>query len=98
MHLVRLWAHDEVLRLCASKNEEDRKAAVKIASAYNLVTPVSGAVVLESAQQYREAGLTPSSAAEVPTIPEPETWILLCISAAIILWLAHGRRHTCEQA
>lgn len=97
MHMVRLWAHDEVLRLARSGKAEDRRNAVKIAAAYNLVTPVSGAVVLESAQQYHEAGLTPA-AANVPTIPEPETWLLMCVSAIILLWIARNRRRACTEA
>ena len=53
---------------------------------YQLVTPVSGAVVLENAQQYEEAGLTPSSASDSPrVVPEPGTWVLLILGAVVIL-------------
>jgi hypothetical protein len=98
MHLVRLWAHDEVLRIARSSKVEERMAAVNLAAAYNLVTPVTGAVALENAQQYQEAGLTPAAPANVPTIPEPETWLLICVTAAILGWLGLKRRNACTQA
>ena len=57
----------------------NRAAAVALASRYRLVTPVSGAVVLETQQQYDESRLTPVSQAQatVPTVPEPHEWALL---------------------
>ena len=49
--------------------------------------PVSGAVVLENQQQFKAAGLEPvdsSSVPTVPTVPEPETWALMIVVAAVI--------------
>jgi len=63
-----------------------------MASTYQLVTPVSGAVVLENKEQYRQAGLTPASPESSPAIvPEPETWALLLLGAAVML-LARVKR------
>jgi hypothetical protein len=63
-----------------------------LASQYQLVTPVSGAVVLETKQQYDEARLTPVSQATVPTVPEPHEWALILIACAALIWLAWRNR------
>lgn len=73
-HLSRLWAAKESERLWARGSEEE---AAKLAVEYQLVTPASGAVVLETQEQYDENDLEPVEAGTVPTIPEPEVWILL---------------------
>jgi hypothetical protein len=75
-HLARLWAHEEVLRLIAARKTDE---AMRLAARFQLVTPVSGAVVLETKQQYAVAGLQPVDAATVPTIPEPGTGVLLLV-------------------
>lgn len=77
-HLARLWAADQV---AATKAPQD---AIAMAVRYQLVTPVSGAVVLETKQQYDEAGLEPVAPGSVPTIPEPETWLLLIVALGIL--------------
>ncbi|MGH9800782.1 MAG: PEP-CTERM sorting domain-containing protein, partial [Blastocatellia bacterium] len=66
--------------------------AVKLAAAYQLVTPVSGAVVLETAEQYQRAGLEPVPPNSVPTIPEPEEWLLMFVALAVLLWMTCRRR------
>lgn len=86
-HLARLWAREEVERLLAVGNHD---AAVEVAARYRLVTPVSGAVVLESQEQYDEAGLTPAGETTVPSIPEPETWALLFMTLTLLA--VDGRR------
>lgn len=53
-----LWANEEVNRLIAAGQTE---SAEMFASAYRLVTPVSGAVVLENAQEYGAYGLNPGA-------------------------------------
>lgn len=73
-HLARLWAQDEVWRLMGAKRTDE---AVKTAARYHLVTPVSGAVVLETKEQFARAGLEAVSAESVPTVPEPGTWVLI---------------------
>jgi len=90
-HIARLWARDRVLALMRA-NPRNRSDAVALAARYRLVTPVSGAVVLESRQQYEASHLTPVSAATVPTVPEPHEWALALIACAALAWLAWQTR------
>jgi hypothetical protein len=93
-HLARLWAFEEVTRLLANSGTQARQtastdaydAAVKLAAAYQLVTPVTGAVVLETQEQYQRAGLQPVERSTVPTIPEPEVWALLVVALLLLGW------------
>lgn len=91
-HLARLWAKDEVGRILAARDEKLNEAATMLAVRYQLVTPVSGAVVLETAEQYRAAGLQPVDAGTVPTIPEPEMVILVVIAGLFLAWLLYRKR------
>jgi hypothetical protein len=91
-HLARLWANDEVGRILAAGDQELNNAATMLAVHYQLVTPVSGAVVLETAEQYRAAGLQPVDAGTVPTIPEPEMVILVAIAGLFLAWLLYRKR------
>ena len=68
----------------------NRETALNRAVVYQLVTPVSGAVVLETEQQYRDAELTPVPPGTVPSVPEPEIWMLI----AILVLLAGIARYT----
>ena len=88
-HLARLWANDEVARILAPRNDELRDAAITLAARYQLVTPVSGAVVLETEQQYRANDLKPVDAGTVPTIPEPEMIVLFIVAGAFMIWIAY---------
>jgi hypothetical protein len=91
-HIARLWANDRVLELMQADPARNRAAAVALATQYRLVTPVSGAVVLQTQQQYDENRLTPVSQATVPTIPEPHEWALALIACAALGWLAWRHR------
>jgi hypothetical protein len=88
-HLARLWANDEVTRILSARNEKFDDAAITLASRYQLVTPVTGAVVLETDQQYSATGLTPVEPGTVPTIPEPEIVALLIVVAVFLSWLIY---------
>ena len=90
-HLARLWANDEITRILTARDEKLNEAATSLAVRYQLVTPVSGAVVLETAEQYRDAGLQPVDAGTVPTIPEPEMVILLLIMAMFLIWVVYQK-------
>ena len=89
-HIARLWAHQRTLELL--RTNANRAAAVALASRYQLITPVTGAVVLETKQQYDESRLTPASPASVPTVPEPHEWMLILIVCAFLGWLVLRNR------
>lgn len=87
--LARLWANEEVTRILAPHDASLTDAAITLAARYQLVTPVTGAVVLETAEQYRAAGLEPVDPGTVPTIPEPEMVVLLIIAGAFMIWVMY---------
>jgi hypothetical protein len=84
-HIARLWAFDEVRRRAAAAGDEARRQAIELAVRYQLVTPVSGAVVLETQAQYDQAGLKPVDPHSVPIVPEPETWMLIGVCLVVLL-------------
>lgn len=92
-NVARLWAYQQVLSVCRTADSRKLDRAVRLAACYQLVTPVSGAVVLETEQQYREAGLKPVDPASVPSIvPEPPTWIALGMAMVLMLAAIRLRR------
>ena len=63
------------------------------AAIHQLVTPFSGAVVLETKEQFEDAGLDqldPGATPSIPTIPEPGTTLLLMLAASG--WLIRRKR------
>lgn len=99
-HLARLWAREEVLTQLALEPPA-RAEAARLAASYQLVTPVSGAVVLETKEQFDRAGLQPAALEDVPQLslkkgpfahsgPEPAFWLVLLIVILVLLW--EGRR------
>jgi hypothetical protein len=90
-HLARLWANDEILKRVVFKGKPEPSSpnligeALQLAINYQLVTPISGAVVLETPQQYQQMNLEPVKPGTVPTIPEPETWMLLLVVATVLI-------------
>lgn len=91
-HIARLWASDKARQLLQQGNSEDDKAATSLAISHQLVTPVSGAVVLETQRQYDEAGLQPVDPNTVPTVPEPEVWLLLLVVLAAVIYEIRRKR------
>jgi len=87
-HLARLWAAQHIGQIAVDPARRDE--AIAMASTYQLVTPVSGAVVLESQAAFDKAGLQPVAPGSVPTIPEPETWAMLAV--ALLMLGVHGYR------
>jgi len=90
-HIARLWANERVASLMRTDATGNRKTATELATRYQLVTPVSGAVVLETNAQYEENRLTPADHGAVPTIPEPEEWVLIILSFLALIWLLRRR-------
>ena len=91
-HLARLWAYDTVMQL--QQAHKQPAEALQLALRYHLVTPLTGAVVLETQQQYTQAGLEPVPPGTVPTIPEPEIWMLLVVAALIVGGMLYHRRRS----
>ena len=86
-HLARLWARDESLRLAGARQGA---AATKLAAQNQLVTPLTGAVVLETKAQYDRHNLSPADPSTVPQIPEPRNLTLIAlVIAALTLWRRH---------
>jgi hypothetical protein len=83
-HLARLWARDEVTRMLEGGKPEAREKAMELATRHQLVTEVTGAVVLERKEQYDAAGLRPVDPGTVPSVPEPETWMLLAVACVLL--------------
>lgn len=81
-HLVRLWAQDEALRL-QQKGETER--ARSLARDFQLVTGLTGAVVLETKAMYKQAGLQPVDPNSVPSVPEPGFYLLAGIAGLFVL-------------
>lgn len=97
-HIARLWAADQVAAVEQTGKPGQREAAVLLAQRYQLVTSLTGAVVLETRQQYTDAGLEPVAPGTVPTIPEPETWMLMFLVLSVLGWqtLRHRAYRTCR--
>ncbi len=91
-HIARLWARDEILSLMSAHGEASRGDAVRIATDQRLVTPVSGAVVLETQKQFADNGLTPVTKGSVPTVPEPHEWAMILIASFALMRMAWRQR------
>ena len=82
--LARWFARAEATRLART----DPAAASAMAASHQIVSPWSGAVVLERSTDYAQHGLTQSNAAvsqQIPVIPEPSGVLLLMFSASHFL-------------
>jgi len=86
-HLTRLWAYEEVLKKISAKKTSD---ALALAARYQLVTPVSGAVVLETAAQFASAGLKAIDPNSAPSVPEPSVIAIVAL-AAFVLFVVRPR-------
>lgn len=94
-HVVRLWAAEHLAGQGDSRGRT-REAAITLAHRLNVVTPVSGAVVLATTRDYTADGLPVPDPDAVPTVPEPETWALLILTVLAGAWLVKRRRDTAE--
>ncbi len=88
----KVW--DQLARSWAAGAVEDSavvmtdSARAELAAHYQMVTPFSGAVVLETQQQYDEHGLTPAdgdATPHIPNVPEPSSSLLLMLATAAAL-------------
>lgn len=96
LHLVRLWAFEEISQLIARNTSDSKDQAIQLSMQYSLVTPVSGAVVLENTAQYEQSKLKPVTDEHIPTIPEPGIWLLLLVILPILTFLYYRERTRCS--
>jgi hypothetical protein len=85
--LARSWAADAVENPTVVMTDAAR---AELAARYQMVTPFSGAVVLETQAQYDEFGLTPvdgDATPHVPNVPEPSTCLLVLLTATATLMM-----------
>lgn len=84
-HLARFHTWQQVKK--AAMGSTNHAELAKLAAKYQLVTPVSGAVVLETKQDYKRFGLEQadgSTTPSVPGIPEPSTALLALIASLML--------------
>lgn len=89
--ILLLSAFEEVHRLLATHKPSDQRIAADLAKQYRLVTPVSGAVVLETKREYDAAGLDPNTVSAAAAVPEPSTWILISIGIVLVFFYSKRR-------
>lgn len=85
--LARWWAAEEVRKASRAQKPDPEKIA--LAARYQLVTAYSGAVVLETAEQFERHGLVPVSAdsvSTVPAVPEPDALVLIGFAMLMLGW------------
>ena len=90
--LARWYARTEASRLGLT----DLVAASSLAASHQIVSPWSGAVVLERATDYDKFGLKQSESStsqKIPTVPEPSGTLLIFITASHFL-LRRRRKHS----
>jgi hypothetical protein len=93
-HIVRIaFAEDIARKLRSGADSSTLENEILTAVRMRLTTPVTGAVVLENAEQFAAHDLNPALDLEsVPTIPEPEEWALIAVSLALLLMMYARRR------
>ncbi|MBB5350447.1 hypothetical protein HNR46_000671 [Haloferula luteola] len=81
---------DQLARLWAIEQADGRGEEVgEVAAQYQIVSPVSGAVVLETDEQYRRHGLDPaeiSAVPHLPAVPEPSAFLLVLLGASSMVF------------
>lgn len=85
--LARWWAAEEVRE--ARRQQEPDPETIALAARYQLVTAYSGAVVLETAEQYERHGLEPVGADTVSSlslVPEPDVVVLIGVALMSLAW------------
>jgi hypothetical protein len=87
--LAKLWANDEVARILAPRDEMLTDEATALAVRYQLVTPVSSAVVLETGEQYHASGLESAELRTGPALRQPQIATLLIVAGAFLIWLVY---------
>ena len=94
-HIVRLWGGQQLAQGTPFEGA-DREKAISLANTLNIITPVSGAVVLETNEDYQRNGLPVPSADKVPSVPEPHEWALILMVLGFGLYALRRRLRICS--
>jgi hypothetical protein len=89
-HVAKLWANDEIVRILNNREEYLKDAAINLAVRYQLVTPVSNAVVVEMAGHHPSTDIRPVDT-EAPSRSEVEveTLLLAGLFALALIFMRH---------
>ncbi|MDF1811792.1 MAG: hypothetical protein P1V20_06245 [Verrucomicrobiales bacterium] len=90
--LARYWAYQKVMS--ELYNHTWDREDTEFAALYQLVTPFTGAVVLETKQQFTDNGLKAvdsETTTKAPSVPEPEFYLLLLTVALVAVWMNRYR-------
>ena len=95
-HAVRLWALAEAKALRYARRVDGYALSGGLAARYQLVTPASGAVVLETKEQFAAAGLEAAEKKSVQSIPDTGATALLLLVGLLVVgvgrrWIRGGR-------
>jgi hypothetical protein len=91
--LARLWANDEVARILSARDESLKEAATMLALRYKLVTPTSGAVILDTSKQLDNSDLKPLEASTITELAEPDLGGLFFFGFLFCVWLVYLKIH-----
>ena len=87
--LAQLWANDEVARILRARDESLKEAATILALRYKLVTPTSGAVILDTPKQLDSSDLEPLKAYASTEVAEPDLSGLFFLVLVFFIWLIY---------
>lgn len=85
--IAREWAFESTQVAVTGRKSTKADKGIPVAARYQIVSPLSGAVVLESNAQYLETGLEIpdwENSAEIPVVPEPSSSLLVLMGVIIV--------------
>lgn len=88
-HLAELWANDEVARILGARDESLKEAATLLALRYNLVTPTSSAVIMNTLTQIDNGDLEPIGTFRASDIEEADFGGLFFLALLAFGWLIY---------
>jgi hypothetical protein len=95
-HVARLWGRQEVNQLIESGGEGMLDRAIKLGLDLQLITPATGAVVLETKEQYDRHQLAAIDPATAPAIPEPTSVVFTAMALAALASMRSTFRRRCN--
>jgi hypothetical protein len=90
-HLAQLWANDEVARILGARDESLKEAATLLALRYKLVTPTSGAVIMDTLKQIDRGDLEPMRSYTFSDFGEADFGGLLFLAFLFFVWIIYAK-------